>query len=240
MQASATITATLPPVFPPFSGVLSPAAIALKPTTGQPYDPAHLAPHNYSMLHQGAIAASNPYFNYVNQIPLHNADGTFNAFVEIPAGQRLKVEYTNAQFMVDEKFGEPRQIQYLPYVANYGEFPRSLAKDGDPVDVLILNGAMPPGTIKAVKVLGALNMIDGDEQDAKVIAVDPDSPFWRANSLEELEAMGPGVLAILKLWFENYKTESPGKVKVNGFLNREETLAMLEEAHQAWAELQAV
>ncbi|HEY5505990.1 MAG TPA: inorganic diphosphatase [Coriobacteriia bacterium] len=142
-----------------------------------------------------------------------NADGTYNVAVEIPAGTSQKWEtsqtVTTSMFW-EFKNGAPRIVTYLPYVGNYGSLRNTMAADGDPLDVLVLGPAIPRGTIQKVKIIGVMNILDGTDADDKLLAVVTGDPMGAVNSLAELDATYPGVSAIVKTWFENYK--GPGEM----------------------------
>lgn len=83
-----------------------------------------------------------------------------------------------------------------------------LLGDGDPLDVVEV-GAFPPqrGQIVAVKVIGALALIDEGETDWKIITInveDPRAPF--INTVKDLERNKKGALFAIKDFFVNYKT----------------------------------
>lgn len=142
-----------------------------------------------------------------------NADGTYNVAVEIPAGTSAKWETsttaTNVMYW-EFKNGAPRVVKYLPYVGNYGSLVNSKAADGDPLDVLILGPSVARGSIQKVKIIGVAKVLDGGDQDDKVIAVRAEDPMGAANSLADLDVKYVGVTDIVKTWFVNYK--GPGEM----------------------------
>lgn len=93
----------------------------------------------------------------------------FTAVVEIPRGSSCKYE-------LDKKTGLVRLDRVLytatHYPANYGFIPRTLADDGDPLDVLVLcTESLYPLTLVRVAPIGAMRMIDSGKLDDKIIAV---------------------------------------------------------------------
>lgn len=74
------------------------------------------------------------------------------------------------------------------YPANYGFIPRTLAEDGDPLDVLILsNEAFDPLSLIPRHPIGVIRMDDGDEHDEKIIAVADGDPTYNGyKSIREL------------------------------------------------------
>lgn len=139
------------------------------------------------------------------------------AVIEIPAGSHEKWQMDKAApgLLEWERVGDDlRVINYLPYPANYGALPGTLAAreeggDGDPLDVLVLGPALPRGTSVPVRVIARMSMLDDGERDDKLIAVVPDdNPFAQLNDLADLQAQFPGVSDILMIWFQNYKGAS--------------------------------
>src|SRR5690606_21605110 len=96
------------------------------------------------------------------------APGEVLLVVEIPAGGATKYEVgTNGLIYVDRFMAMP-----VAYPANYGSIPRSLAGDGDPLDALVLTRApLHPGVLIRFRPIGVLRMVDGGEQDDKIIGV---------------------------------------------------------------------
>jgi inorganic pyrophosphatase len=93
----------------------------------------------------------------------------FNAIVEIQKGSKAKYE-------LDKETGLLKldRVLYssLFYPANYGFIPRTLGKDGDPLDVLVLSQVeIEPLCLVRSKVIGVMRMIDQGKDDDKIIAV---------------------------------------------------------------------
>lgn len=72
------------------------------------------------------------------------------------------------------------------------------------------------------RIIGVIKMLDGGEQDDKLIAIDPDSFFYPVHTLADLQEMYPGVVDILSTWLEFYKRDLP--VSIQSVEN--ETVAM--------------
>ena len=106
--------------------------------------------------------------NLWHDIPYGDKDG-LNVIVEIPMLSRVKYELDKDTGLI--KYD---RVLYSPmhYPANYGFVPQTLWDDGDPLDVLVL-GAEPlvPGCLVEARPIGVLDMIDGGEGDAKLLAV---------------------------------------------------------------------
>ena len=94
---------------------------------------------------------------------------SFEALIEIPKNCKAKYE-------LDKETGLLKLDRVLytstVYPANYGFIPRTLAEDGDPLEVLVLcNEVIYPMTLVSCYPIGVIKMIDGGELDEKL------SPF---------------------------------------------------------------
>ncbi len=157
----------------------------------------------------------------------------FNAIIEIPLGSSNKYE-------LDKKTGLLKLDRVLHsavyYPANYGFIPQTLADDNDPLDVLVL-GAEPvfPLTLVAARAIGLMTMKDQEELDHKIIAVHVNDPEF--NSYHDVHQLPPHKLAVLKRFFEDYKSLEHKRVVVDDILPVEYAYPVIETAitvYQKW------
>ena len=176
--------------------------------------------------------------NLVTGILAMNADGTINVIVEVPAGTNEKWEVNEQGVMVREFTGDkPRVIRYLPYPGNYGMIPRTLLdpKDGGdnaPLDAIVLGPTVPRGHVIKAYPIGVLRMLDGGEQDDKILAVRADSHFKNALDVDALEKQFPGTVTILETWFSNYAGKS--RQIVLGFGSRASAIQIISVASKSF------
>lgn len=182
-----------------------------------------------------------PKVHMVNGVPYKTADGTYQMVVEIPAGtdEKWQTDPVTGEFYHDKENGVPRIINFIPYPMNYGIVPQTLLPkkkggDGDPTDIVTLAPGQPRGTVNKVKVIGAIKFAERGEIDTKIVAILPEGPFKDINDLPELLMKYPGALEMVRMWFEGYK--GPGSFLFQGYSNREEAVAFIEETHQDWVE----
>ena len=90
-----------------------------------------------------------------------------------------------------------------------------------------------------VKILGILGMIDQDELDWKVIAINiNDSMADKLDSIEDIDIYKPGVLYAIKEWLRIYKVVEGGKK--NKFIFNEQYMdrtfanKVINENHNEW------
>ena len=173
--------------------------------------------------------------NLLKDIPSSDSKDRLNVVIEIPAGRTEKWEVSKPNGVLEWNFkkGKPRLVKYIGYPGNYGMvpqtlLPKELGGDGDPLDAIVLAPPMLRGSIASGKLIGVLKLTDDKEMDDKLITVSPNSPFYKVDSLEELDEKFPGITDILKIWFLNYK--GPGKIKFKGFGEIAEAEEILKKA----------
>src|SRR6188474_1775125 len=140
--------------------------------------------------------------NALHDVPLPEALEAFvPAVIEIPRGSKLKYEIDKAtgMLMLDRVL-----YSSVHYPANYGFIPRTLAGDGDPLDILVLmQEPVHPLTIVRARAIGGFQMRDDMGVDDKIIAVAVDDPAF-AHFIEAVE-LAPHVLREVRRFFEDYK-----------------------------------
>ena len=125
----------------------------------------------------------------------------FTAVIEIPKGSKVKYE-------IDEDTVILALDRILStataYPWNYGYIPRTFAFDGDPLDiVLICTETLYPNTLVECKPIGLLKMIDGGDQDDKVITVATKDRYLR--DIESVDQLPKHIVDELKHFFSVYK-----------------------------------
>ena len=156
----------------------------------------------------------------------------FVAVIEIPKGCGDKYE-------LDKETGMLRLDRVLytatHYPANYGFIPRTYAGDNDPLDVLILcQEAIYPLTLVECYPIGALRMIDNNEEDEKIIAIAKHDPFL--NTYKEISEIPAQVSEEIKHFFEVYKQLEGKKTTVDKMYGREEAEKIIEESIKNYKE----
>ena len=81
--------------------------------------------------------------------------------------------------------------------------PEEEGGDGDPLDVIVLRPSVERGSVIKCKLIGVLKLLDGGEQDDKLLAVHESTPLYDVNNLDELNSGFNGITNIVEIWFEN-------------------------------------
>jgi inorganic pyrophosphatase len=149
-----------------------------------------------------------------------------NGIVEIAAGSRVKYE-------IDKKSGliYVDRILFGPnfYPQNYGFIPQSYCDDGDPLDVIIYSQeALVPRCIAPCRIIGAIEMIDNDKMDDKMIAVLEADPAYK--NVNDVDDLPPAKLDELKEFFTIYKRLEKKPVVVKDILHKEAALKIVQNA----------
>jgi len=149
-----------------------------------------------------------------------------NCIIEIPKGSKGKYELEKASglLMLDRVL-----FSSVHYPANYGFIPQTYCDDHDPLDILVICSIdVYPMCIIEAKVIGVMEMFDGKEKDAKIIAVARND--MSVNHINELSELPPHTLVELKRFFEDYKKLENKDVIVEQFLNKEEAYKTITES----------
>jgi inorganic pyrophosphatase len=158
--------------------------------------------------------------------PGNDAPAFVKSIIEIPKGSKGKYE-------LDKDSGLLRLDRVLfssvHYPANYGFIPRTYCDDHDPLDILVICSIdVIPMSIIEAKVIGAMEMIDGNERDDKIIAVARHD--MSVNYISDLSELPPHTLVELKRFFEDYKMLEHKDVIVEQFMHFEKACEIIQES----------
>jgi len=150
---------------------------------------------------------------------------SFNVIIEISMNAdpiKYEVDKESGAIFVDRFMGTA-----MHYPCNYGYIPRTIAGDGDPVDVLVITPfPVIPGVVVRCRALGVLKMKDEAGDDAKLLAVPEDKILPIYSHWKQASDINPMRLNAIQHFFEHYKDLEQGKwVKVEGWYG-------VDDAHQ--------
>ena len=122
------------------------------------------------------------------------------------------------------------------YPANYGFVPNTLADDGDPADILVLNEyPLQAGSVIKCRLVGVLVMEDEAGMDEKLLAVPVSKIDPRYDNIKSYTDLPQSTLDKIKNFFETYKMLEPNKwVKVKDFKDAKEAEVLLQKAIESY------
>jgi inorganic pyrophosphatase len=145
------------------------------------------------------------------------------AFIEIPSGSRNKYEldHESGQIVLDRML-----FTSMRYPADYGFIEGTLARDDDPLDVLVFIGEPTfPGCRIRVRPIGIFWMTDEKGPDEKILAVPLRDPFF--SHMSDIEDVLPDRRAEIEHFFETYKQLEGHEIETEGFSGRQDALASI-------------
>ena len=161
-------------------------------------------------------------------------ENVVNALIEIPLGSKNKYE-------LDEKTGRITldRVLYasMIYPAEYGIIEKTLAPDGDPLDILVVcTEPTFPGCMVPARVLGYLEMFDGGKLDYKLISVVDCDP--RYDDIHELADLPSFMLKEIANFFANYKVLQNVPVEVGEYHTKDEAVRIIAECREKYQQRQ--
>jgi inorganic pyrophosphatase len=158
------------------------------------------------------------------------AEGTsrtsVDVFVEIPRGSRTKYE-------LDKKTGRIRLDRVLfssvHYPADYGFVTDTIARDGDPLDALVVvEEPTFPGCVIPARPIGTLLMRDSKGEDEKILAVPVGDP--RFDEIKELTDLPHHWLREIETFFATYKELEGEVVSLGGWKDAKTAWSLIEKS----------
>jgi inorganic pyrophosphatase len=147
----------------------------------------------------------------------------FYAIIEIPKGSKKKYE-------LDKETGLIRLDRILftstHYPMNYGFVPKTLADDGDPLDVLVLcSEILDPLTEVECYPVGVVRMIDNDQIDEKIISIPFKDPTY--SGFRDISTLPQHIISEVSHFFDVYKALEHSQTSVKETANREEAVRIV-------------
>lgn len=155
--------------------------------------------------------------------PKRIKDDDFFAVIEITRGGKAKYE-------LDKETGMLMMDRVLHtsthYPADYGFIPRTLADDGDPLDVLVLcsEDIIPMSLIRCYPI-GVIRMVDGGEKDEKIIAIPFNDPTY--NGFKDISELPPHIFNEMSHFFSVYKELEHKVTTIEEVSNREDAVQII-------------
>ncbi len=155
------------------------------------------------------------------------------AVIEIPKGSRNKYEYDKDM----EAFALDR-VLYSPfhYPAEYGIIPKTLYDDGDPMDIMVLMDQPTfPGCVIETRPIGIMRMIDGDDNDDKILGVPVNDP--RFKDVQDISDVPGAFLDEITHFFKEYKRLEGKTTEVLGWENAEKAFEAVKHSIKLYKQM---
>lgn len=159
-----------------------------------------------------------------------SSEHTVEVVVEVPMGSRNKYELDKQRgvFVLDRML-----FSAVHYPGDYGFVDETLAKDGDPLDVVVILGEPTfPGCRITGRILGNLDMEDDAGQDDKLLCVPDTDPRWR--QLQDIDDVPAHMKDEIGHFFNVYKDLEHKRVEVRGWQDRATALSVLDDARRRY------
>jgi inorganic pyrophosphatase len=165
--------------------------------------------------------------------PVDKADGIIQVIIETPRGSRNKFAFDAEQNIFSVKKVLPAGMTF-PY--DFGFLPRTLAPDGDPIDVLLLMDEPAfPGVAVRARLIG---IIEGEQADGKkkirndrLLAVAEMNHEYAY--IKRLSDLPKKFLRELEEFFVNYHRLEGKKYKLLGCKKVDAAMRMIYKAQRA-------
>ncbi|MGD8374325.1 MAG: inorganic diphosphatase [Candidatus Woesebacteria bacterium] len=153
-----------------------------------------------------------------------------NVVMEIRRGERNKYELDKETGVL---FLDRVNVTMLGYPTDYGYVPKTLCKDGDPLDaLLVIDESVPRGIVVPARPIGVLRMVDDGDADEKLICVAKDDTT--KTHIKDVDDLGPEFKKIVEHYYAHYKDWKKdwqgSPVSFDGWGNRDEALAVVKES----------
>ena len=149
----------------------------------------------------------------------------FYAVIEISKGSKSKYELDKetGMLLLDRILHTSMQ-----YPCNYGFIPRTYGDDKDPLDVLVLcSENIQSMSLVRCYPIGVVMMVDGGENDEKIIAIPYSDPMY--NNIKELEQLNKHVYEEMSHFFSVYKQLEGKTTKVEAVKGRADAERIIQE-----------
>ena len=156
----------------------------------------------------------------------------FYSVIEIPKGSKMKYE-------LDKETGLLRLDRVLytstHYPANYGFIPLTLAKDNDPLDVLVLcSEQIEPMALVDCYPIGVISMLDNGAPDDKIISIPFNDPTY--NTYKDISQLPQHIFDEMIHFFSVYKTLENKETVIDEAKGVIDAISIIEEAIQAYSD----
>jgi inorganic pyrophosphatase len=165
--------------------------------------------------------------------PVDKQDGILQVVIETPKGSRNKFAFDPEQRVFMLRKVLPAGMTF-PY--DFGFLPKTMAQDGDPIDVLLLmDEPAYPGVVVRARLIG---VIEGEQLEGKktnrndrLLAVaEANHQYANIKTFQDLPRQ---FLSELEQFFVNYHKQEGKEYKLLGCKGTSEAMGLIREARRA-------
>ena len=159
-----------------------------------------------------------------------------HAVIETPRDTRHKYAFEPKLGLFKLKLTLPEGMQW-PY--DYGFVPRTLADDGDPLDILVLN-QIPTftGCLLETRVLGIVRLKKNGVENDRVVAAPAAQPgvSQPSDAFDDVDDIPKEVIDDICRFLVEYSEEEGNRVEFKGVRSRKKAMAAIEDAIKTYEE----
>ena len=167
--------------------------------------------------------------------PARITPNDFMAVIEIEKGSKKKYELDKQPGLIVLD-----RILYTSthYPTNYGLYPRSLADDVHPLDVLVLwNEPIDPLVLVQCYPIGVITMLDNGKNDEKIIAIPFEDPNY--NAYRGIEALPSHIFEEMRHFFSVYKQLEGKSTAVNEVMGQKQAIEVIKQCIKNYNDIYA-
>ncbi len=158
----------------------------------------------------------------------HEKEKLVHAVIETPANTRQKYAF-------EPKYGllvlKQTLADGLAWPYDYGFIPQTLADDGDPTDVLVINDTPTfPGCLLKVRILGAILLKKNGTINNRLVACPErqDGVSLKTDSFESLKDVPKDTMDGIQRFLVEYSEVQGNKIEYEGTCSRKKAFAMID------------
>lgn len=164
----------------------------------------------------------------------HDRKDVVNAIIETPRNQRQKYAFVSKYGLFQQKLLLPEGLMW-PY--DYGFIPRTLADDGDPLDVLFL-GSEPTftGCLVQGRVLGIVNLKKNGVENDRIIArpMRQDGLTQDTDGFKDIDDVPADTVKNICLYLVEYSESEGNKIEFEGTKSRKHAIHAVRDGIKAF------
>lgn len=186
-----------------------------------------------SMADKAKIHPTN--FDRIPSYAPHHKQNVAHAVIETPGGTRHKYAFEPAYGIMLLK---ATLAEGLRWPFDYGFIPQTLADDGDPLDILVLNDEPTfSGCLLEVRILGAIELEKNGVENDRIVGCPTPKPgvALRTDPYEDIDDLPKELLTGIKRFLVDYSADEGNTIEPKGVCSRKKAFKLIEDAREAFS-----